>query len=183
MKLKDRSILRKIRKGDVKSFETLFHQYHTGMHLYARSLVKNEKVAEEIVQDVFYNVWKNRLIFNLRVSWKSYLFGAVYNNSMYHLRKTGKEQRLDEKVLDHESHSESGPYEEMDYKELSDTIADTLDKLPERTRNIFHMSRFEGLTYPEIASKLAISIKTVEAHMGKALKAFRISLKEYGYVK
>jgi RNA polymerase sigma-70 factor (ECF subfamily) len=183
MKLKDRNILAKIRKGDVKSFETLFHQYYPGMLLYAKSLVKNEKVAEEIVQDVFYNVWKNRLNFMLRVSWKSYLFGAVYNNSMYHLRKSSREQRLDERIMAREQKTESGPFEEINYKQLNDAILETMENLPERTRTIFQMSRHEGLTYPEIAKKLAISIKTVEANMGKALKAFRSSLREYGYVK
>lgn len=183
MKFKERNILDKIRKGDVKSFENLFHQYYPGMLLYAKKLVKNEDVAEEIVQDVFYNLWKNRDNFMLRVSWKSYLMGAVYNNSMYHLRKTAREQRLDERIMDLKKNEDNGPFEVVNAGQLNETITKTLENLPERTRRIFQMSRYEDLTYPEIAKKLAISIKTVEANMGKALKAFRTSLKEYGFVK
>lgn len=183
MQLRDRNILGRIQRGDVKSFELIFHRYYQGMLLYARSLVKKENVAEEIVQDVFYNIWKNRQNFKLTNNWKSYLYGAVYKNSLYYLRKMKREQPLEQSMLATEKGIGTSPEDEINYRELNERIKQTLNELPQRTGEIFRLSRFEGLTYPEIARKLAISVKTVEANMGKALKAFRSSLKEYGYVK
>ncbi len=183
MKKKDLNILKKIKKGDIKSFEALFHRYYPRMCLYAQSLLKKESIAEEIVQDVFFNIWKNRKEFMLTSGWQSYLYRSVYNNAMSYLRKMQRESGLDDQIAERVMGTSNDPFEEMNFKELNVAIRETMEKLPERTRQIFRLSRFEGLTYPEIAKKLSISIKTVEANMGKALKAFRLSLEEYGYVK
>ena len=181
MGIKDKNILRRIRKGDIKAFESLFHHYYPGMCLYAVSLLKNEDQSEEIVQDVFYNIWKNREEFNLHTSWRSYLYKAVFNNSMMQLRRSKKEVRADEEWLKTQADIQTGTDGELNYNELNELIVRTLDQLPERTRQIFKMNRFEGLKYKEIARELSISIKTVEANMGKALKALKIALKELGY--
>lgn len=183
MKTQDKKILNKIKKSNIRSFEALFHHYYPGMCLYAQSLLKKENVAEEIVQDVFYTIWKNRKEFRLTSGWQSYLYRSVYNNSLNYLRKTKRETPLDKRYAESEAGAYNDPLEEMNYKELNEAIRITLEKLPERRRQIFSLSRFEGLSYREIAEKLSVSIKTVEANMGKALKSFRISLEEYGYVK
>lgn len=181
MKINDRNILKQLRKGDIKSFESLFHQFHQGMLLYAISLLKNEVVAEEIIQDVFYNIWKNRGEFNLKNNWQSYLYKSVYNNAMMYIRKHNKEILLGDNSLLNIVSETDDPSKEIEYKGLKKDVEITLKKLPEKTQNIFRMSRFEGMKYQEIANKLEISIKTVEANMGKALKAFRISLRNYDY--
>jgi len=183
MKLQDKNLLRKIRKGDIKSFESLFHQYYPGMCLFAKSLVKKENVAEEIVQDVFYNIWKNRKNFMLNSGWRNYLYGAVYNNSMQHFRKMKHEVSLENQSVPEQVSLHSGPLDEMNFIELHETVISVLNKMPGRRKKIFSMSRFDGLTYKEIAKNLSISVKTVEANMGKALNAFRTALKEYDYHK
>lgn len=99
-----------------------------------------------------------------------------------HLRKAKRELSLDERWADSRIRSADNPSEELDAKELNAVIQYTLQKLPERTRQIFNLNRFEGLKYKEIADKLSISIKTVEANMGKALKALRTSLEEFSKI-
>lgn len=182
MKIRDKNILRKIQKGDIKSFESLFHRYYPGMCLYARSLVKKDSIAEEMVQDVFYNIWKNRLNFMLTSGWHQYLFKAVYNNSMQYLRKMSRESSFEESHMNEIVSSFTDPSEVYNYEELTININRVLENLPERTGEIFRLSRFEGLSYKEIAEKLSISVKTVEANMGKALRTFRTSLQRLGYV-
>ena len=182
MNLAEQRTLSKIRKGDIKSFETLFNHYYPGMCSYGESLTKKESVAEEIVQDVFYNIWKNRNELHITTSWQSYLYRAVFNNSMMHLRKAKREMPLDERWAESQVQSQDNPAEELDAKELNAVILFTLQKLPERTRQIFNMNRFEGLKYKEIAEKLSISVKTVESNMGKALKALRTSLDEFSKI-
>lgn len=182
MNLAEHRTLSNIRKGDIRAFESLFHQYYSGMCSYADSLIKKDNVAEEIVQDVFYNIWKNRMDLRITSNWQSYLYRAVFNNSMMHLRKAKRELSLDERWADSRIRSADNPSEELDAKELNAVIQYTLQKLPERTRQIFNLNRFEGLKYKEIADKLSISIKTVEANMGKALKALRTSLEEFSKI-
>ena len=179
MNTRENRILKKIRKGDVREFEALFHHYYPGMCSYAETLVKQDGVAEEIVQDVFYNVWKNRADLRIYASWQSYLFRSVFNNAMMHLRKSKREQSLDENWAATHLESDELLSEEMDAREMSAAMIYTLEGLPERTQEIFRLSRFEGLKYNEIASEMSISVKTVEANMGKALKALRSSLEKF----
>jgi len=182
MNITEHRTLSRIRKGDIKSFETLFHYYYPGMCSYAESLTKKANVAEEVVQDVFYNIWKNKSDLRITSSWQSYLYRAVFNNSMMYLRKAKREMPLDERWAESQVSSQDDPAQELDAKELNAVILYTLQKLPERTRQIFNMNRFEGLKYKEIAVKLSISVKTVEANMGKALKALRTSLEEFSKI-
>lgn len=181
MKLRDKNILKNIRKGDINAFETLFHQFYPGMCLYAKSIVKKDNISEEIVQDVFYNIWKNRNNFTLTSGWHNYLYRAVYNNSLKYIRRSKREIRIEDPQMFDSNNKVLDPSEELNYSELTESINEVLDRLPERTRQIFRMNRFDGFTYKEIAEKLSISVKTVEANMGKALKIFRISLENLGY--
>lgn len=128
---------------------------------------------------MFYNLWKNRESLRIYRSWQSYLYRSVFNNAMMYLRKMRREQPLEEQ---HERLLEFSPVEltdQLELDELSDMILRTLEVLPMRTRDIFRLNRHDGLKYREIAEKLGISVKTVEAHMGKALRALRTMLQKY----
>ncbi len=182
MNIAEQRTLKRIRKGDIQAFEDLFHHFYPGMCSYAESLTKKEFIAEEVVQDIFYNIWKNKSDLRISSSWQSYLYRAVFNNSMMYLRKAKRELSLDEHWAESQIQSSDNPSEELDAKELNAVILYTLQKLPDRTREIFKMNRFEGLKYKEIAEKLSISLKTVEAHMGKALKALKSSLEEFSKI-
>ena len=179
MILKEQQQLRKIRKGDVDTFENLFHQFYAGLCGYAESLVNKPEVAEEVVQDVFYNIWKNRESLQIQRSLQSYLYRSVYNNSMMYLRKMKRERFLDDGNTLEQVFDSPDPSQLLLLNEVSELVSDTLDQLPERTREIFILNRQEGLKYKEIAERLSISIKTVEANMGKALKALRNTMEKY----
>ena len=175
MSLKDQFIIAQIRNGKIKAFENVFRRNYAGMLKYSTSILKNEELAEEVVQDIFYSIWKNRS--DLKISsLDSYLYKSVYNNSLMALRRKKHEIRMDDKWLKEKISTTPDPFEIINEQEMQDLVLEILDKLPERTRTIFIMSRFEGLKYNQIAEKLAISVKTVEANMGKALKLFRAVL-------
>jgi RNA polymerase sigma-70 factor (ECF subfamily) len=180
MVLNEKQQLRKIRKGDIASFEKLFYRFYQGMFHYAESLVRKEEVAEEVVQDVFCNIWKNRESLWITTSWQSYLYRSVYNNSMMYLRKHRRELLLDDTLSVEDGTGPPDPLQEIQYREITDLVTRTIEDLPARTREIFRLNRQEGLKYREIAERLSISVKTVEANMGKALKALRNSLEKYG---
>ena len=179
MILKEQQQLRKIRRGDIESFEKLFHAFYPALLRYAETLVRKTEIGEEVVQDVFYNVWKNRDSIRITQSWKGYLYRSVYNNSMMHLRKKRREFSLEDGLFPEKDGGSPNPIQELEYQEISAVISDTIGRLPERTREIFLLNRQEGLKYREIAERLSISIKTVEANMGKALSALRESVEKH----
>lgn len=173
----DKELLKKIRKGDIDAFETLFRRYYSALYNYAYMFVKQKDDAEEIVQDLFFTIWKNKTNLNISSSFKSYVYRSVYNNSVQFLRRKHKSVSLEEG--DTEKNTGRDDPDSVQLQQLTETIENVLRSLPERSRRIFELSRFEGLRYHEIAEKLAISIKTVEANMSKVLKTFRKYLREY----
>lgn len=169
------SALIKIRHSDIRAFEKLFRQYYEPLCLYAASFTHNTESAEEIVQELFYTIWKERENLHIFLSVKSYLYKAVRNNALQHLRHLKVRenyQTLAEKEQDEEKLC-NNPLDELEYLELQEQIAKVLASLPERRRQIFEMHRFEGKKYTEIAETFSISIKTVEAEMSKALQTFK----------
>jgi RNA polymerase sigma-70 factor (ECF subfamily) len=183
MALADFSIQRKIQDGNIKEFEQLFKKYYEPLCHYAIKIVKDVDVAEEVVQEFFYGYWKNRATLSIQLSLNAYLYRSVKNNSLAYLRQQTVRQRYAEKAKSEFNEADSTTVEdEIIAEELSKVIDDTLHQLPERCSTVFQMSRFEGKKYQEIADYLAISIKTVEADMGKALHLFRENLKRHNRV-
>jgi len=175
----EKKILRLIKEGDIKQFEILFKEYYPRLCEFGTKYVKNIEQAEEVVQDTFYNIWKNKEILNITTSLKAYLYTAVRNNCLQIIRVRNLDLKYENYYKSHYFNESVSPAEELNAKELSNVIQKALNSLPEKSKIIFKMSRDEGLKYHEIAEKLAISIKTVEANMGKALKHFRTHLKDY----
>ncbi len=172
----DREIISGIRNGDIGQFESLFRSTYSSLVNYARTLLKDNDTAEEIVQDLFYIMWRDRKKIKIISSLNGYLFRSVYNKSMHYLEHQKVVKRHAGKAVAGISIDTEDPAEVLKYKELHEKIAKIIEKLPERCARIFCMSRFEGLKYSEIAEELSISVKTVEANMGKALKEFRNEL-------
>jgi RNA polymerase sigma-70 factor (ECF subfamily) len=178
--LNDSLVFNKIKEGDIKAFESVFRRYYASLCLYAFSITKRKDVAEEIVQELFFILWKERGNLRIRHSLKSYLYGAVKNQSLQHQEREYVRERYRESVLSETSAPvEPSPQEQMEYKELEDVIERTLKKLPERRLQIFRMHRMDGKKYKEIAESFSISVKTVEAEMTKAYRILRQAVEKY----
>ena len=157
------------------SFEAIFRTYFPGLRNYAMRFAKNGEEAEEIVQEVFVQLWEKRDSIQLNTSIKSYLFRAVHNRCLNQIRNEKIRARHHDHIGITQAHSEfSDAAIEQDIKQQ---IYEAIGQLPEQCGRIFKLSRFEGLSYKEIAARLDISPKTVEVQMGKALKRLRISLR------
>lgn len=183
MGLSDIAVQRRIQDGDIAEFEKLFKHYYEPLCRHAFGVVRDMDVAEEIVQEFFYGYWKNRASLSIQLSLNGYLYRAIKNNSLAYLRQLSVRQRYAERIQSEQPCSESSSVEDdLVADELGKVIDDTLLQLPERCSKVFQLSRFEGKKYQEIADMLAISIKTVEADMGKALHLFRENLKRFDRV-
>jgi len=176
--IRDTDIIGRIRQGDVQQFESLFRSSYVSLVRYAKRLIKDQDTAEEIVQDLFFRIWKERAKIRIESSLNGYLFRSVHNRCLHHIEHNRIVIKHAEEMLSRPPESPENPSEILNYKELQAKIASILEKLPERCGKIFYMNRFEGLKYTEIAEKLSVSVKTVEANMGKALKEFRKELSE-----
>ncbi len=138
--------------------------------------VEDGDVAEDVVQDVFSNLWNQSDRIEVKTNVKSYLFGAVRNACLNQLKHLKVVKSHENATIQSEA-ADTSDFMEMD--ELQKKIESALCQLPEKRRQIFEMSRFEGKKYHEIADELDISIKTVETQMSRTLKVMRDILGSY----
>lgn len=158
--------------------EVLFLKYYEPLCLSGYRYVRDKQKVEDLVQELFYELWKKRANINIQSSLSSYLKTAVRNRALNYI----KGQRIDfaeEEELKSFSSNESNSQEDLETTELEDFINGVIDSLPEKCRIVFMMSRFDELSYKEIAEKLDISTKTVENQISKALKILRTEVSEF----
>jgi RNA polymerase sigma-70 factor (ECF subfamily) len=160
-------------------FEQIFKAHFTALHAYAYTILKNSEEAEEVVQNLFVRLWEKREVLSVQSSVKAYLYRAVYNESINHLRHKKVEGTYKEQTAYIMKNETEKSDTNILTSELEKRIRLALNSLPEQCRTIFQMSRFEELKYKEIADQLGISIKTVENQIGKALRKMRVHLTDY----
>ncbi|ATP56645.1 RNA polymerase sigma-70 factor [Pedobacter ginsengisoli] len=157
----------------------MFKAHYKELHSYANIMLRDQDIAEEIVQSMFLKFWEKRELLNVQTSIKAYLYKCVYNDSLNYL----KHQKVKTKYQDFTIHTMNNHHEaassRVELNELEFKLQEALNELPEHCRTIFQMSRFEELKYREIAEQLDLSIKTVENQMGKALKILRLKLADF----
>lgn len=159
-------------------FEQLFREHFERLYKYAYTIVKNETIAEEIVQQVFSRLWEIKDSVQWGGQIAAYLYKATYTNALNILKHDKVKHDYRMHIL--AQHSEmANTADPAELKELEEKIVMALNALPNQCRTVFHMSRFEGLKYKDIAARLGISVKTVENHMCKALEFLRKKLADY----
>jgi len=179
LEIHDEARLKAIKKGNIQEYELLFREFYQPLLSYAVSILKSEAEAEEIVQDIFFVLWKNKNTIEIHTSFSAYLYKAVYNNCLQFLKKEKRKWNYQQDQRNWNFYESLNPGEILQYKELYKKINRVVEELPENCKTIFKLNRFQGLKYSEIAKKLEISIKTVEANMTKALKYLKRHIDEY----
>lgn len=158
-------------------FEELFKSHFAELVNFGNRYLNDPEQSKELVQEVFLNIWQKSEILKIQTSVKSYLFGAVRNAALNHIKHQKVQQKYQDRVKFNSEESETVDFLELE--ELKTSIENALNKIPEKCRQIFELNRFEGKRYKEIADQLGISLKTVENQMGKALKILRQELGDY----
>jgi RNA polymerase sigma-70 factor (ECF subfamily) len=172
-------LIEQVAAGSEMAFERFFKTYFKCLYAYAFTLLQDEIMAEEVVQQVFYKLWEKKERLTITSSVKAYLYKAVYHECMNYLKHQKHKARHQNDVLYSNPVSKDNPVMRVELSELETRLQIALRELPEQCRNIFQMSRFDELKYREIAEQLGLSIKTVEAQMGKALKVLRKKLVDF----
>lgn len=176
MELHDSILIAALARRDEAAFEQVFKTHFKALHAYACTMLKDETAAEEAVQNVFFKIWDRAETISVNGSLAAYLYRAVHNESLNYL----KHQKVKEAHAMHVAYvataQKETPSKLLQAKELEARLHKVLNELPEQCRTIFQLSRFEELRYREIAGRMGISVKTVEAQMSKALKILRRGL-------
>lgn len=168
--ISDNELVHRITDGDKRSLDLLFKRYYQRLCFFSLQFVKNKNLAEEVVSDIFLNIWLKRGRLNITSSVKAYLYTAVRNQSINYLKKKDLNYE-DLEVVDKESVIASlSPDHFLIYDELKDEIENMIKNLPEKRQLIFRMNRIDGLSYKEIAEILSISVNTVQNQMIEAVK-------------
>lgn len=176
----DSELLARLRAGDERALEAVFRAHYAAMCGVVRRIVFAPDVAEELVQDVFFKLWSRREQLAEIDALRTYLYRAARNTALNHLRRQKLEHAYEERELvKGEPTAVESTGDSADAGELEVAVRAAINRLPDRCREIFLMSRDGGLTYGQIARELGISIKTVETQMGRALKSLRTSLAEF----
>lgn len=172
-----------LKKGDKKAFEEIYNEFF-GVHYHlCLQYIHNEKAAEEIVQDTFLKLWEIRNTLNDQINIRSFLYTITKNNCLNYLRnqkismKHIENMKYMEMQFNYEALEKLGNY--IQFEELRSKIEEAIAQLPAELVETFQLSRFEELSYKEIAEKQNISIKTVEARISKALRILRVELKDF----
>ncbi len=171
-------LFEEMKRGKEYAFDFIFNYYYSGLCVYAQKMISlPEEEARDIVQDVFVKLWNDREKLDVKFSIRSYLFVSVKNKCFDVLRKKNRSIKVQEITPQQDISDES--FETYVLSELEALFNNSLNKLPERCREIFELSRLQGLKNREIALKLNLSEKTVENQITKALHILREELKDY----
>ncbi len=168
----DRELLDRLRQGDRDAFDAAFRAHYATLVGVAERIAGERAVAEELAQDVMLELWRRHETLSIDESLRAYLVRAARNRALNHVRHERMKVRTAPRAAG-ETVSQPDAPTHLAEAEMEAALRDAVASLPERCREVFELSRGQGLRYAEIAAALGISVKTVEAQMGKALRVLR----------
>jgi RNA polymerase sigma-70 factor (family 1) len=172
----DQELVHLVAGGDQHAFEQLYERHWFEMYQCGFAILHDKDAVKDIVQDVFIWVWENRSALNVTYV-KAYLKAAVRFKVANYIRNGNIHEHIIDELTKIPVHTLAVTSEELiELKELQQVIHETILQLPDKCREVYRLSREEGLTNREIAERLGISVKTVEAQMTIALKRIRARL-------
>lgn len=165
---------KEIKDGDREAFRKVFEKYYLRLHRFVWGYVNSKAVAEGLVQDLFTTLWEQRKQITIEHSIKAYLFRSARNKSIDWLRhKKVKDEWREEKKQLNKQKEQADMSKRLHDKQMLAEVKQAISQMPDRRREVFMLSRYEDMTYKEIAEFLDISPSTVETHMSKALAELR----------
>ena len=167
-------LVRNLSRGNLLAFNTLYKEFSGRLYRFAVGYLKSETEAEELVQEVFTIIWEKRADLKEELSFKSFLFTIAFNIIRKHFRTKSYFAEYFKSELNPDLDMQTT--QKITYNSLYQYITELVNKLPERRKEIFIKSRFQGLTIKEIAEEMKISHKTVENQLTDALKFLRTNL-------
>jgi len=173
-------ILIELAEDNEDSFEVLFNYYYPRLYNFSKSFLKIEDGIDDILQEVFVKIWQKRKSITSTATFNSYIFTIARNLLLNELRRRLNSENIKEAVQSLSTAEEYSSSQQIEFQELKEVVDYVIDKLPERRKEIFILSRVEGLSHKEIAEKLGIKTKTVEYHISLVIKSLKEEFKSFG---
>lgn len=167
--------------SDNNAIEQYFFEYFEALHRYAYTLLNDSEEAKDVVQQIFMHLWEKKETLTITQSVRAYLYTTTHNHCLNRIKSRQTRQRHYHQFASGQEHATLDNEEQLSVRTLKQEVLSAMDTLPDKCREVFYKSRFEEKTYPEIAKELDISVKTVEAHMGRALRTLRTMLSDRTY--
>jgi RNA polymerase sigma-70 factor (ECF subfamily) len=172
----EKKILKKFKEGNTEAFDTIYRMYSKKLFHFALGLIKDHDSAQDLVQEVFVNLWEKRSQVNPKLNFDNYIFTVTYNSIRKYFRKKSVESKAIENLLNENPEMLKTVDSEVIYNELLAMANKSIEKLPPKRKAVYKLSKQEGLKIKEIAEKLNISSRTAENHLSKALKYLKEEL-------
>jgi RNA polymerase sigma-70 factor (family 1) len=176
--MNETELIQAVNRGDTVAFEQLFIRYYTRLVVFACRFVPDEDTARELVQDVFVSFFDKQQTIEIHTSLKAHLYQSVRNRCLNHIKREKNIKLHHDNIYHNNINSDYYLESSIEQTEFENKIFQLIQSLPDKCRQVFEMSRFEGLKNDDIAQKLDISKRTVETQISKALKFLRDNLKE-----
>ncbi|MFY9152363.1 MAG: RNA polymerase sigma-70 factor [Prolixibacteraceae bacterium] len=173
MEVADEILMEGIKRNDYSCYNQLFTRYYSRLCTYVFGIIQNDITSEDVVQELFIRLWTNRHKLEINDSISGYLYRSSKNAALNHLRAEKNRQKSIESFPAQEWHSDDNLIEQV---EFSVYLHQCIDQLPERSRDVFLKSRFEGLKQKEISDQLGISVKTIKNQIWKSLQYLKSCL-------
>jgi RNA polymerase sigma-70 factor (ECF subfamily) len=174
----DAELLSRLRSGETSAFDEVFRTWYEPLVRYVMRIVRDDAVAEDLAQDAMLELWRRRDQLAPDGGIQPYLWQSVRNRALNHLRHGKVRERAEPRIIA-VAPVPAAADAEAGVSELTTALHAALDKLPPRCREVFELSRTRDLRYSEIAELLGVSVKAVEAQMGKALRVLREELSDW----
>lgn len=169
----DSELVSRLQKGDVESFDLIYHKYAGKLYSFAFKYLRCSMDSEELVQSVFMKVWENHKGLKKESSFKSYLYTIAYNDICKIFRKRYYHQQFVQEATNQNSAFSSETEESIEFKSVLDRVLKVIEKLPEKHKIVFIMSRVEGKSTREIAEELGLSHGTIDNYVSQSVKIIR----------
>lgn len=174
----EKACLTALKNGNTEAFNKLFSDYGKRLYCFAYGYLKSKEEAEEVVQEVFLRIWRNRKQLNPELSFKAYLFKIAYHYMLELFERITRENAYKHQIIDDFVPFNEELNERLNYRLLLQKVDRLIDRLPARQKEILVKRKKEGIPVKEIAAQLGISPKTVENHLTEALKNLKKGLGE-----
>lgn len=179
-------LLELLQHGDEASFKIVYNHFYSRLFFFVSEYIPNKDIAENILQDTFLSLWEKKLKLVKDTNLNAYLYTIAKNNCLKRLRDAKYKNAIFQsgQLSEYEIELNTGALGKLDtseliFSEIEQIIQTTMESLSPQCRQVFELSRFQHKKISEIAEKLGITTKTVEGHITKAIKVFKISLKDY----
>jgi RNA polymerase sigma-70 factor (family 1) len=178
----DEELMQEIKADNMFAFDVLYKKYSKKLYKFGYSILKSKEETENLIQDVYLNLWENRHKVEKDSSVKSYVFTITYNSAISVIRKKAKESQFVDYLKSLQQINIEPVNVELEYNELTKKLDEIVKALPQRQKEVYLMHKVDGLKYSEIAERLHISVNTIENHMSRALKTIRKKLGNYSLI-